>query len=412
MPMELEVHWCGEETAPVGRLYQDARGAVFFEYAESWRAGRRELSPLYLPNETAGAVTTGTPGFGELHGLFQDALPDWWGERLMQRHFEEQGIPWKKVTALRKLACQGERKMGALTFRPDPDGADFGDGMVAELGELVDAARQAMRGGSGHVLAELMQSGMSPGGAQPKALLAISDDFSEIRLDDPAPEGFGSWLVKFDTEPVLHEGRIEAAYAAMARAAGIAVPETRLLEAGGGCHFLTRRFDRTLEGKRLHLHSWSGLTHTPLRAGLEYGELMDLARALTKDQRAVEEVFRRAVFNVATANDDDHGRNHAFLMDGDGAWRIAPAFDLTLATYPLASGFRAARVMGKAGNITRRDLKRLGEEQGVRKIDDAIDQVLQAVEDWQLFADEHGLPKSITSRVGQEHGLAGARQDL
>ncbi len=404
--MELEVHWTGQDERRVGRLYQEPRGGVFFEYDAAWRAGRCELSPLYLPNETTGAVAAPTSAFGELHGLFQDALPDWWGERLMRRHFEERGIPWKKVTVLRKLACQGDRKMGALAFRPDVDGKDFNDGLVAELGDLVAAARDALRGESGHVLAELLQSGMSPGGAQPKALLAMSEDFAEIRLDDPAPEGFGAWLIKFDTEPVLMEGRIEAAYAAMARAAGIDVPETHLLEAAGGSHFLTRRFDRSASGERLHLHSYSGLTQTPLREGVEYAELMDLARALTEDHRAVEEIFRRAVFNVAAANDDDHGRNHAFLMDGDGAWSLAPAFDLTLATYPLASGFRAARVMGKAAGIRRADLKRLGEEQGVRRIDEVIDQVLDAVADWPRHAEDHGLSKSVTARVAQEHGLA------
>ncbi len=403
--MELEVHWTGQDERQIGRLYQDLRGGVFFEYDAAWRIGNCELSPLYLPNETPGAVATPTPGFGELHGLFQDALPDWWGERLMRRHFEEVGIPWKNVTALRKLACQGDRKMGALAFRPDVGAKDFNDGLVAELGQLVNAAREALKGESGHVLAELLRSGMSPGGAQPKALLAISQDFSEIRLDDPASEGFGSWLIKFDTEPVLHEGRTEAAYAAMARAAGIDIPETRLLEAAGGCHFLTKRFDRTSDGTRLHLHSYSGLTHTSLREGLEYGELMDLARALTTDQRAVEEIFRRAVFNVVTANDDDHGRNHAFLMDGSGKWELAPAFDVTLATYPLASGFRAARVMGKAGGILRSDLKHLGEEQGVRRVDEEIDRVIAAVADWERIANEYGLPKSDITRVGQEHGL-------
>jgi serine/threonine-protein kinase HipA len=246
---------------------------------------------------------------------------------------------------------------------------------------------------------------MSPGGAQPKALLAISDDFSQIRLDDPAPVGFAGWLVKFDTERVLHEGRIEAAYAAMARAAGIHVPETRLLEAAGACHFLTRRFDRTVDGGRLHLHSFSGLTHTPLREGLEYGDLMALARALTNDQRAVEEIFRRAVFNVVSANDDDHGRNHAFLLEESGEWSVAPAYDLTLASYPLASGFRAARVMGKATEITRDDLRRLGSDQGVRHVDDSIDQVLEAVAGWGDHAADHGLPKSITAMVAQQHGL-------
>ncbi len=404
--MELEVHWAGEDGQRIGRLYQDERGSVFFEYDTRWRSGRCELSPLYLPNETTGAVMTATPGFGQLHGLFQDALPDWWGERLMRRHFEERGIPWKKVTALRKLACQGDRKMGALAFRPEMEGTGFTHELFVELGELVEAAREALRGESGEVLAELLRSGMSPGGAQPKALLAISEDFSQIRLDDPAPVGFGSWLIKFDTEPVLHEGGIEAAYSAMARAAGIDVPETRLLEAGGGRHFLTRRFDRTLDGKRLHLHSYSGLTHTALRDGLEYAELMEVARALTADHRAVEEIFRRAVFNVAAANDDDHGRNHAFLMDASGAWRLAPAFDVTLATYPLASGFRAARVMGKAGNITRGDFRKLGEGQGVRRVDRIIDEVLDAVADWERHAQECGLPKSVSARVGLEHGLA------
>lgn len=403
--MELEVIWSGGAEERVGRLYQDARGQVFFEYDAAWRSGGRELSPLYLPNETIGAVSTPTPGFGELHGLFQDALPDWWGEQLMRRHFEERGIPWRKVTALRKLACQGERKMGALVFRPDPDAGDFTSGMAAELSELVDAARAALKGGTGEVLEELMKSGMSPGGAQPKALLAVSDDFSEIRLDDPAPEGFGNWLVKFDTEPELADGRIEAAYAAMAGAAGIDVPETRLLEAAGGCHFLSRRFDRTKDGKRVHLHSYSGLTHTPLRDGLEYGDLMNLARVLTGDERAVEEIFRRAVFNVAAVNDDDHGRNHAFLMDERGTWKLAPAFDLTFATNPLTSGFRAGRIGGRAMNVTRKDLKKLGEEQGVRKIDEKIDQVLEAVGDWPRFAEDARMPDREISRIEGELGF-------
>ncbi len=403
--MELEVHWAGSGPARVGRLFQDARGTIFFEYDDAWRTRTRELSPLYLPNETTGAVAANTPAFGPLHGLFQDALPDWWGERLMRLHFEGRGIPWAKVSTLRKLACQGERKMGALAFRPDPDGADFGDGMVTELGALVDAAREAIRGEGSQVLEELLRSGMSSGGAQPKALLAISNDFSEIRLDGGPQPGLVGWLVKFDTEPVLMEGRIETAYAAMARAAGIAVPETRLLDAAGGCHFLTRRFDRGTDGVRLHLHSYSGLTQTPLRDGLEYGSLMDLARALTEDHRAVEEIFRRAVFNVAAANDDDHGRNHAFLMDGDGRWSLAPAFDLTLATYPLASGFRAARVMGKAAGITRRDLRRLGDGQGVRQVNAVIDEVLGAIADWPRHAADHGLSKAITANVAQQHGV-------
>ncbi|MCX6875218.1 MAG: type II toxin-antitoxin system HipA family toxin [Verrucomicrobia bacterium] len=405
MAMELEVQWAGGGGGGerVGRLYQDGRGTVFFEYADAWRAGSRELSPIYLPNSTRGAVRTPTPGFGELHGLFQDALPDWWGERLMQRHFEARGMPWNRVTALRKLACQGMRKMGALAFFPCTDGTDFNDGMVAELGAMVEAARELLRGETGEVLAALLRSGMSPGGAQPKALLAISEDFTEIRLDDPPPSGFGGWLIKFDTEPVLQAGRIEAAYAAMARAAGITVPETRLLETAGACHFLTRRFDRDAAGVRLHLHSYSGLTHTPLRDGLEYRDLMEIARTLTGDQRSVEELFRRTVFNVAAANDDDHGRNHAFLMDAAGRWRLAPAFDLTLASYPLASGFRAARVDGKAANLTRKDFIKLGAAQDVRNAGEVMDQVLAVIAQWEHHAAANGITPANAATVGTQH---------
>ncbi|MEO0017935.1 MAG: hypothetical protein RLZZ522_1218 [Verrucomicrobiota bacterium] len=403
--MELEVQWSGRHPQRIGRLYQDDRGTVFFEYDPAWRAGPRELSPLYLANVTQGAVSTPTPGFGELHGLFQDALPDWWGERLMQRLFESSGIPWNRVTALRKLACQGDRKMGALAFLPVMAAGDFNDSLVAELGALVEAARETFHSATGEVLPALLGSGISPGGAQPKALLALSSDGSEIRLADPAPPGFGAWLVKFDIEPVLQEGRIEAAYAVMAREAGISVPETRCLEVSGACHFLSRRFDRTADGERLHLHSYSGLTHTPLREGLEYADLIEVTRTLTRDQRCVEEVFRRAVFNILAANDDDHGRNHAFLMDGAGTWTLAPAYGLTLATYPLASGFRAARVKGKAGAITRADLVRLGAAHDIRATGDIIAHVTHAIANWPAHAAAHGISKSITSRVADQHRL-------
>jgi serine/threonine-protein kinase HipA len=403
--MELEVHWAGKEAQQVGRLYQNERGGVFFEYDPTWSAGPRELSPIYLPNSTRGAVSSPTPEFGGLHGLFQDTLPDWWGERLMQRHFESRGIPWSKVTALRKLACQGDRKMGALAFRPSMDEDDFNRSMVAELSGLVEAAREAMRGESGEVLAALFRSGISPGGAQAKALLAIADDFSEIRLEDPAPAGFGAWLLKFDLEPVLQEGRIEAAYAAMARSAGIDVPETRTLDADGRCHFLSRRFDRTPAGGRLHLHSYSGLTHTPLREGLEYSDLIETSRSLTRDHRSAEEIFRRAVFNIIAANDDDHGRNHAFLMDATGEWKLAPAYDLTFATYPLASGFRAARVNGKASSIRHKDLMELGKQHDISDPAEVIGHVKEAVAHWPGFAEEHGISAANSGIIGEQHRL-------
>lgn len=403
--MELEVQWAGHEPSRIGRLFQDAGGAIFFAYDAAWQAGQRELSPLYLPLSLSGAVRSSTPHFGELHGLFQDALPDWWGERLMQKFFEERGIPWNRVSTLRMLACQGTRKMGALQFLPSLDDDVFADQMFLEISELVEAARGIMRGEATAVLDSLIRYGMSPGGAQPKALLAISPDFRHISLDDEAPPEYGHWLIKFEMEPVLQEARIEAAYAQMARMAGIHMAETSLLECDGVAHFVSRRFDRDAQQNRLHLHSYSGLTHTPLCDGLEYGDLITLARTLTGQQHAAEEMFRRAVFHVLAANDDDHGRNHAFLMDDEGVWSVAPAYDVTCASYPLAGGFRAGRVMGKASDITRKDLMRLAKEHEIREPEAIIARVLDSIADWPRIAEECGISKSNAASVKAMHRM-------
>lgn len=403
--MELEIQWAGREPARVGRLFQNRTGAIYFEYDADWHTGKRELSPLYLPLSLSGAVRSSTPQFGELHGLFQDALPDWWGERLMQKFFHQRGIPWNRIHALRKLACQGTRKMGALQFLPCLDDRAFPDQLFCEIESLVHAAREVIRGNPETVLPSLLHSGISPGGALPKALIALSPDRSEICCDDTASPDYSHWLIKFDLEPVLEEGKIEAAYASMARAAGIQMADTSLWESQGSCHFLSRRFDRDEQQHRLHMHSFSGLTHTPLRDGLEYQELIVLARALTQQQEAAEEVFRRAVFHYCSANDDDHGRNHAFLMDHRGTWSLAPAFDVTCASYPLASGFRAGRIMGKATEIRERDFLLLAQECEIRKPKEIMRQVQDSIAEWPRFATELGVSQGSISSIQAQHRL-------
>jgi serine/threonine-protein kinase HipA len=113
-------------------------------------------------------------------------------------------------------------------------------------------------------------------------------------------------------------------------------------------------------------------------------------------------MFRRAVFNVAAGNDDDHGRNHAFLMDNAGEWRMSPAYDLTRTTNPLLGGMRSAAVLGKAVDVSRDDMKRLGDGQGVRRVDAVIDEVVAAVKDWDRWAGEAGLSRFRTSQVREE----------
>jgi serine/threonine-protein kinase HipA len=398
--MELSVEYAAEglgAARPVGRLYENRDGTVFFEYDESWRSTGIELSPIYLPLSTTGAVVSPTRSFGPMFGLFEDALPDWWGEQLMRRFFGDLGIPWNRVTSLQKLACGGDRKIGALVFRPVIQSPSFRDHLRAGVEKMVEAAEAVAHGETGEILERLIPSGLTPGGAQPKAVLSFSDDFTTITSSEPPDDTFTPWLLKFDLHPELQEGGIEYAFNRMARAAGIDVPECRLMKSHGGSrsHFMVRRFERAPGGRRIHMHSFSGLTHSPPRDGLDYHDLMNLARELTRDHRSVEQLFRRAVFNIAAGNDDDHGRNHAFLMDVDGSWRLAPAYDITLAGNPLTSGIRAASVRGKTHSIRRIDLARLAEEHGVRGIDGQIDQVLEAITHWPSYAKEADIPSAI-----------------
>ncbi|MBT8036795.1 MAG: type II toxin-antitoxin system HipA family toxin [Verrucomicrobiae bacterium] len=408
--MKIEVLYLGgRENTVIGHLVEAVDGRVFFEYDAEWVARGIQLSPIYLPNETLGSVATPTPGFGPLFGLFADSLPDWWGDQMMKRYFGDKGIPWNSVTALQKLACAGGHAMGAIGYEAPLSGGSFREELTVEVAELVQNAHSFLHGSTENMLPGLIRSGLSPGGAQPKVLLGFNQDFSRAMAGGGSlPRGFERWLLKFDLDTEYEHGKEEYAYSLMARAAGIRMAETHLLVGSDGTHhFLSKRFDRPGDTRR-HVHTYSGLTHTLVREGVEYGELMDLTRVLTGSEVEVEEVFRRACFNVFAGNDDDHGKNHAFLMELDGQWKVSPAYDLTSTSNPLVTGMRAASVNGKSVDVGRLDLKRLGESQSVRKIDDTIEEVLNAIKDWGRWAGEAGLCKFRTEQVRDEMPGTGA----
>ncbi|MEP4079469.1 type II toxin-antitoxin system HipA family toxin [Haloferula sp.] len=394
--MKLTVRYLGVPERPaIGELLELSDHRVYFQFDSDWRDRRLELSPVYLPASSEGSLPTPTPGFSSLFGLFDDSLPDWWGQQLLKKFFEDKGIRWNRVGVLQKLAAQGDYGIGALGYEPDEAPADFRSKLSIEVADLVDAARGIVEGEATSTLPMLVRSGITAGGAQPKALIHLSDDFEKAWPGggDP-PENTSPWMIKFQLDREVHTTREEHAFCLMARAAGIDVPETRLItDRKGQTHFLIRRFDRT-EGTKVHFHSYSGLTHTRPGDGLEYGGLMNLARTLCQSELAAEAFFARAAFNVAGGNEDDHGRNHGFLMDQFGDWNPSPAYDITFATHPLATNLRSASVMGRFSQVTRSDLSELGKDQGVRSIDDTIDRVLAAIRRWPEFAEAAGISEA------------------
>ncbi len=388
----------GEERV-VGRLAEDGRRVVF-EYDPAFLRDPLWLSPFKLPPEP-GLLEHRDLAFGPIFGLFDDSLPDGWGLLLMDRFFQQRGSALAEISVLDRLAFLGTRTMGALTYHPGAEAGE-GDARILDLHEMARASRQVLRGTSVEVLPQLVRAGGSPGGARPKVLVGVRGD-ELLSGEDDLPAGYEPWIVKFYArEDPSDAGAIELAYASMARDAGLAVPPTRLFEtADGGRYFGARRFDRR-GNRRLHVHTFGNLIHADFRVpSCDYAQLLEVARVLTRNHQDVLECFRRAAFNVATHNRDDHVKNFAFRMTGEGDWQLAPAYDLTFAPGP--GGEHSTTVAGGGKTPGRGDLLRLAGPADIstREAESILDEVALAVESWRGHARRAGVSRSSAGRVGK-----------
>jgi serine/threonine-protein kinase HipA len=388
---------------PVGRL-AEGNGRIYFEYDPSWLAQGHDLSPLHLPRKP-GVQYYHAKAFDGLPGLFHDSLPDAWGAKLMAMRFAEKGIKPNKVTPLLRLAYVGQRGMGALTYQPAwPESGVSSTLPQTKLLVLEREARAVVAGTAGKVLAHLVEAGGTAGGAYPKVVIAAHDRKPDdvVYGGGDCPAGYTPWLVKFDLSADNSSGPMEHAYAAMARAAGIAMPETRLFavpDTRGKVrrHFGVRRFDRDGD-ERIHVHSFAGLAHKdPDKC--DYRDLLLIAKALTRDMDQVAEGVRRMIFNVVAGNRDDHGKNHAFLYR-HGQWTFSPAFDLVFVS-PAAQSMRGMAVGGEWRAPTLTQLSGVARDAGLesKTIQSISEQVAAAVQRWPDFAQEAGVSESETKRI-------------
>lgn len=373
----------------VGQLAQRNHD-IFFEYDDAFLQSNLTLSPLGLPLRD-GVHQESTQIFQGLHGLFQDSLPDGWGLRLMDREFARRGRDPATVTPTERLQFLGTRAMGALTYHPPTD-LELPSELIV-LSALADQATRIYEGSAEEVLSALVRAGGSPAGARPKVLVAFNANADEMRSGAEAiPPGFQAYLVKFPTaEDGADIGAVEMAYSAMARAAGIDMPATRLFDAGRGRRcFGVERFDRIRSDtgtERRHVHTLGGLLHTSHREfGCSYSHYLDATAALTRDRREVIEAFRRMVFNVLASNRNDHVRNVAFLMEPDGGWRLTPAYNLVYASGP--QGEHSMMIGSAGGRPTWKNFREVAATASIeqREIVEIVDQVESAVLQWRDFA--------------------------
>lgn len=417
----------------IGAIRWDAsRDVGAFEYEPAFIGSGIEIAPLTLPLRRGvfdfPDLPTGT--FHGLPGLLSDSLPDRFGNALINRWLAERGRAADSMDPVERLLYTGRRGMGALEFEP-ASGLRREDGVVVDIAPLVELASRVLTDRnslSGVIdgkddeaaLSEILRVGTSAGGARAKAVLAWNESTGEFHSGQvKAGPGFTQWLVKFDGVSGSGDhgladpqgfGRLEYACYLLATQAGITMMPSRLHLEGGRAHFMTRRFDRiggpdSGDAKKLHMLTLGAMRHFDYNQprAYSYEQALETIRRLDIGPAALEEMLRRALVNVVIRNQDDHVKNIAFLMDRDGAWRLAPAYDVVYAHNPSGAwtSEHQMTIAGKSSNFTREDLRSLARMADIkpRKLDSILDDVLSAARSWDRFATEAGVPDELATRA-------------
>lgn len=312
----------------VGRLWSRRarnRESATFEYDADWLASpaRFALEPALM----LGGGPQHTPQGRALFGAFGDSAPDRWGRNLIQRderrRAQAEGRAPRSLGEVDFLLGVGDiARQGALRFKETPDGPFLASGEGANvpplirLGELLNAAmRVAANGEDDGDLRLILAPGSSLGGARAKASV----------LDLQGQLAIAKFPQVDDAYPVM---QWEAVALDLARRAGIEVATWRLEQVADRTALLLRRFDRDGEVRVPFLSAMSMLGAAD-NEDHSYLEIVDALRQIgSQPERDCAQLWRRIVFNILISNTDDHLRNHGFLFDGAGGWRLSPAYDM------------------------------------------------------------------------------------
>jgi serine/threonine-protein kinase HipA len=363
--------------------------------------------------------------FHGLPGLLADALPDRFGNSLIDAWLATQGRSAGSFNAIERLCYTGTRAMGALEFAP-ASGPRARKSSKIQIDALVELASEVLTHRNSlevsfapksvhKGLTEILRVGTSAGGARAKAIIAWNPATNEVHSGQvKAPPGFGYWLLKFDgvsgnKDKELQDPKgytvCEYAYSLMAKDAGLVMTECRLLEEGGRRHFMTQRFDRSQDGEKIHMQSLAALAHFDFNVAQanSYEQAFDVARRLDLPLDAIEQQYRRMIFNVVARNQDDHVKNIAFLMDKNGKWTLSPAFDVAYSYNP--TGDWTARhqmtINGKSENFELSDFLECAKVAGLKRGRDTqiLEEVTNAVKNWLAYAEQVHVPTGLRDTV-------------
>lgn len=395
----------------IGRLSWDGkRGVSYFEYSGEYLDGTLDAFPLIA---SVKAPASRRPIMGDwdsklyhkLPPFLSDSLPDAWGNQVFECWRIESGIRSQDITPLDLLSFIGRRGMGALEFLPESSGIRNSEKLNLEaltsLAQRIFAERERTRilPEESLTLQSLIAVGTSAGGRQPKAIIAIHPDTGEIRSGQIGGQpGFEYFILKFG-DLDRSSAELEMAYFEMAVAAGIQMMPSRLIEVEGRLHFITQRFDRKAE-RKLHMQTLAAL----YPEADSYEKLLMVCRKMRLPQSAQDEVFRRMVFNYLSNNTDDHNKNFSFLMDESGGWSLSPAYDMTYIFNTggyLPETMHCLMMRGKLYGWTKEDALALAKENGIRKAETIIAEVVGAIAQFRSLAERYQVQERWIGAIEQ-----------
>jgi len=406
---------------------QDGEGVASFEYDAAFAQSGIQVAPIVMPlsrrvyrfPELSRSTFLGLPG------LLADSLPDKFGNALIDAWLASQGRQANSFNAVERLCYTGERGMGALEFAP-AIGPRAKQTTHIEVGKLVELASEVLAHrndlqtsfaaeGREDALRDILRVGTSAGGARAKAVIAWNPETNEVRSGQvKAGKGFEYWLLKFDgvsgnkdkeLEDPKGYGLIEYAYYLMALDCGIGISECRLFKENGRSHFMTRRFDRPATGEKLHMQSLCALAHYDfnMAGAYSYEQALLVMRQLQLPMQAIEQLFRRMVFNIVARNQDDHVKNIAFLMNKAGEWSLSPAFDITYSFNPSGAWTASHQMMmnGKRDHFTLEDFNACARTASMKRGRAAkiLAEVQATVAQWPSFAEAAGVPDVVREKI-------------
>ena len=412
--------------------WDEDRDIAAFEYTPQFQQSAIQLAPTTMP---LGPAIYSFPGLSKqsfygLPGLLADALPDKFGNLLIDEWLVRSGRDRASFTPVERLCYVGARGIGALEFEPAIR-KEVDRSVPVDVAALVELAAEALAqkqqldtrftGEEHHdleAMRDILRVGTSAGGARAKAVIAWNQATGEVRSGQvQAPPGFGYWLLKFDgvsgnRDKELDDprgyGRIEYAYHLMALEAGVEMSQCRLFQEHGRSHFMTKRFDRSDDGEKAFMQSLCALGHYDFnQAGAySYEQALQLTQELGLEIGQREQFFRRVVFNILARNQDDHTKNIAFLMDKSGVWRLAPAFDVIYAYNPQGrwTSQHQMSLNGKRDDFTFDDLRVAADRFRLfrgKRLDALLQHVDAAVGKWPEFAHQAGVTAKRVEEISR-----------